>query len=235
MSEFKPESSPFELDLSDDDIEIVEVVGLDEDSPAARPVRDEPVPTEADEDDGTGGEIVLDLDADLNDTAEVVAADRFAKPRLRARATAPAQRGLRELQEKGRSDREATERYAAAQLVARLLPVLDNFERALGRARQTGGRSDVPGRHRPDLPAAAGRAAPGRASWRSIPWASRSIPNVHEAVVTDRRFRAARQHRCGRASAGLSSPRSSACGRLWSRSASIDRSGAGGAEVSEDA
>jgi molecular chaperone GrpE len=133
MSEYEPELNCMDLDL-DDEIEIVEIVGLDEDSPAARPIRDEPVDVLAD--DERGAEIVVDLDDDLDETPELVVG-----------ATAPPVISEREQLMRLRADfenfknrvdrtREANERQAAAQLVSRLLPVLDNFERALSAARQ---------------------------------------------------------------------------------------------------
>jgi len=133
MSEYEPELNCMDLDL-DDEIEIVEIVGLDEDSPAARPIRDEPVDVVAD--DERGAEIVVDLDDELNETPELVVG-----------ATAPPVISEREQLMRLRADfenfknrvdrtREANERQAAAQLVSRLLPVLDNFERALSAARQ---------------------------------------------------------------------------------------------------
>jgi len=133
MSEYEPELNCMDLDL-DDEIEIVEIVGLDEDSPAARPIRDEPVDVAAD--DECGAEIVVDLDDELNETPELVVG-----------ATAPPVISEREQLMRLRADfenfknrvdrtREANERQAAAQLVSRLLPVLDNFERALSAARQ---------------------------------------------------------------------------------------------------
>jgi molecular chaperone GrpE len=133
MSEYEPELNCMDLDL-DDEIEIVEIVGLDEDSPAARPIRDEPVDVLAD--DERGAEIVVDLDDELDETPELVVG-----------ATAPPVISEREQLMRLRADfenfknrvdrtREANERQAAAQLVSRLLPVLDNFERALSAARQ---------------------------------------------------------------------------------------------------
>ena len=138
MSEFKPETSPMELDLSDEEIEIVEIIGLDEDSPAARPVRDDPVAAAPEEE--TEAEIVVDLDEDdLKEVPEFVPGE-MAPPvvsdgeqLLRLRAD------FENFKNRVDRTREATEQLAAAQLVARLLPVLDNFERALAAAREVGG------------------------------------------------------------------------------------------------
>jgi molecular chaperone GrpE len=123
-----------EQDSPGEDIEILEVIGLDEDSPAARPKRArEGAPV------GPDAEVVL-LDAD---GAEPHAGDddRDRGPGSTPRAEAAldeAERlarlaadfeGLRRRVER---EREAAERHAAARLIERLLPVLDNFERALG-------------------------------------------------------------------------------------------------------
>lgn len=123
-----------------DDIEIIEVVGLDEDSPAASAVFDEE-------------EIVLDLSDDPeSDPLEVAAVSRPEAAetettpddvRTNTDAVAPLRAiALREkfqrLQAdfenfKRRTEREKDrcEAQAAATLVRRMLPVLDNFERAL--------------------------------------------------------------------------------------------------------
>lgn len=137
MSEIKSESSPMELDLSDEEIEIVEIIGLDEDSPAAKPIRDEPEVSAAEEE--TEAEIVLDLDDESDETSEFVpgvmvppvVSEREQLLRIRA--------DFENLKNRVERTREATERHAAAQLVSRLLPVLDNFERALSAARQVDG------------------------------------------------------------------------------------------------
>jgi len=122
MSESQePEHTVLGLD-DDDGIEIVEVVGLDEDSPGAHAVPDE---------------VELTLD-DPEDEAEhsgpagasspaVAAADgegeRERLLRIQADFENTKKRLLRETEE--------NRRPAAAPLIKRILPVLDNFERAL--------------------------------------------------------------------------------------------------------
>lgn len=141
----KSESGTAENLSTNDEIEILEVVGLDEDSPAARPreeasdetsePRDAPHDAPHDVPEDGASEIVLDLDA--------------AEPQLdRGEQESEVSDGERLLRLtadfdnfKKRVDREraAHRMYAAAQLVSRLLPVLDNFERALNAARQSDG------------------------------------------------------------------------------------------------
>jgi molecular chaperone GrpE len=140
MSEFNPEPNP--IDLSDEEIEIIEVVGLDEDSPAARPIRDGV--DESAQVEETGAEIVLDLDDETPD--QRLEADRDGYPGTETAPYASEREQFIRLKAdfdnfKKRVDRtrEASERQAAAQLVSRLLPVLDNFERALSAAWQVGG------------------------------------------------------------------------------------------------
>jgi molecular chaperone GrpE len=97
----------------DGDIEIVEVVGLEEDSPGAEPV-------EADSD-----EIVLDLDA--TDSAEPDASAPDADDEQVARLRAE----FENMQRRVEREQHHFRSQANAGLIARLLPVLDNFERAL--------------------------------------------------------------------------------------------------------
>lgn len=121
---------PEELLQDDDDIEIIEVVGLDEDAPAGAAV-------EAGElEDGDVDEVVVSFDP--------------AEPSVRAQESGapappssdagedPEDRLLRLQAEfenlKKRFERERDEYYkqATASLVSRVLRVVDNFERALG-------------------------------------------------------------------------------------------------------
>jgi molecular chaperone GrpE len=140
MSEFKPESDAMEVDLADEEIEIIEIVGLDEDSPAARPVREEPHVSAPEDEAETDFVVELDddpeaIEEDVRPTPAVseapIASDREQLMRLRA--------DFENFKKRVDRTREATERHAAAQLVSRLLPVLDNFERALSAARQAEG------------------------------------------------------------------------------------------------
>jgi molecular chaperone GrpE len=107
---------------ADEEIEILEVVGLEEDAPP-RPAAEEPA-----ED---GDEIVLDFEDD-----PAPPADRTVAPAPPV-ATVALERFVRLQADfenfRKRTDRERMEegRYAAGQLVANLLPVLDNLERAL--------------------------------------------------------------------------------------------------------
>jgi len=121
----------FHGDASDDDIEILEVVGLDECDPADTPAPLEPAPAAADED-----EIVLDLgEVGEDDLAAEFGGYAGADP---VEASDDDSDQLKRLQAdfenfKKRVDREQEEsrRHAASALVGRLLPVLDNFERAV--------------------------------------------------------------------------------------------------------
>jgi molecular chaperone GrpE len=100
-----------------DEIEILEVVGLDEDSPAAGP-RDAGA-------DDESSEITLDFDdrAGADTGATHAAGEGEQLTRLRA--------DFENFKKRVEREQEANERHAAAGLVSRLLPVLDNFERAL--------------------------------------------------------------------------------------------------------
>jgi len=122
----------------DDEIEIVEIVGLDEDSPAAKPIRDDPA-LEVAEEDETGTEFVIDLDDATNDTPDVVPAVVSAPLISEGEQLVRLRADFENFKKRVDRTREATERLAAAQLVSRLLPVLDNFERALSAARQSDG------------------------------------------------------------------------------------------------
>jgi molecular chaperone GrpE len=130
---------PPDSELPDDEIEIIEIVGLDEDSPAARPRRAKPpldeVATEADADDDD--EVVVELDDDtvvaFPPELPIGAPDVSEEERL-LRLTAD----FDNFKKRVEREREAQVRHAGAQLVTRLLPVLDNFERALSAAGQAG-------------------------------------------------------------------------------------------------
>jgi molecular chaperone GrpE len=110
----------------DDDIEILEVIGLDEDD----------VPVKAEDEDDV--EVVFE---------DAVSKPMPSPPRVSVEDVHLKERLLRLQADfdnfKKRIDRERGDyaRQANAGLVARLLPVLDNFERALAASR---GRGDVP-------------------------------------------------------------------------------------------
>jgi len=131
------EESPDRGSADDEEIEILEVIGLDEDSPAARPKRSaEATESEAESD------VVLVVDEseppeipEPAREASLGADAAQADAELAARLAADFE-GLRRRVER---EREAHERQAAARLIERLLPVLDNFERALGASAADGG------------------------------------------------------------------------------------------------
>lgn len=105
-----------QFDGDDDDIEILEVVGLDEDSPAALPVdAAEPRPEE----------IVLSLD-DGPAEPGTVATDTPHDERLTR-----LQADFENLTKRAERERLEYGGKAVSYLVSRLLPVLDNFERAI--------------------------------------------------------------------------------------------------------
>jgi molecular chaperone GrpE len=106
-----------------DEIEILEVLGLEEDSPASpvrrdRPRRDDPAEITVDFDEGSPRE-----EPEQGRAAEDAAAAQEQVARLRA--------DFENFKKRTEREREAVERQAAARLIVRLLPVLDNFERAL--------------------------------------------------------------------------------------------------------
>lgn len=101
------------LEADDDEIEILEVVGLDEDVPAA-------------------AETEIELEgAETAEAPPLTESPSHAELLIRLRAD------FDNYKRRVERDREATERQATAGLVMRLLPVLDNFERALSTARRT--------------------------------------------------------------------------------------------------
>jgi molecular chaperone GrpE len=111
-----------------DEIEIIEVIGLDEDSPA---------PAAGDVPEGAGespNEVVLDFDSESG-SAEMLS----DKPSGDLRDIPDSERLMRlkadfdNYKKRIEREREANKRHASAGLVTRLLPVLDNFERALAR------------------------------------------------------------------------------------------------------
>jgi molecular chaperone GrpE len=173
---------PVQEDLDEDsEIEIIEVIGLDDDSPA-------PAAGHRSEQEGSAAhEVVLDFDGEggyagewadqLNGDPRDIA-DRERLLRLKADFDNYKKRIERE--------QEASARHAAAGLVTRLLPVLDNFERALAR--------DVPVRDTNSFREGIEMIfrqlleelrKEGLVSVDSI--GQPFDPNVHEAVATDSR------------------------------------------------
>jgi molecular chaperone GrpE len=99
-------------EFDDDDIEIIEVVGLDED-----------VPTASDAD-----EIELRFDEAADDTPEKTGS---ADERSTAERLLRLQAEFENFKRRMEREKDDHYRHATAVLVARLLPVLDNLERAL--------------------------------------------------------------------------------------------------------
>lgn len=151
----KPDFERVWNDLADDDdeIEIIEVVGLDEDSPAASPVLENPHAAGVAEEDPD--EFVLDFGGDddvtvyedgLDQSAEADAASEILPAAPAGRKPGPAGNlSLEESQDRlvrlqadfenlvKRTEREGDEIRARANesLVSRILPIIDNFERAM--------------------------------------------------------------------------------------------------------
>lgn len=113
----------------DDDIEILEVVGLDEpDSSAASRRSGGPSTSGAGTD--RGGEILFDLEPQPErkhgSDSPTAGTERISREQwLRLSSD------FENFRRRTDREREANERHASASLVTRLLPVLDNFERAL--------------------------------------------------------------------------------------------------------
>ena len=123
----------FQLDtVEDDEIEILEIVGLDEDSPAARPVSG-PDPDEIEVNFDDPGAGIPRGEADGYAPTEN-ALEREHLLRLRA--------DFDNFKKRVDREREASERQAAASLLRRLLPILDNFERAIAADPGNGGDAD---------------------------------------------------------------------------------------------
>jgi len=114
----------------DDEIEIVEIVGLDEgreSSPATRPGGPAARRTAA------AQELVVEIGPRPGRAGDLSPAD-VREQLLRLSAD------FENFRRRAEREREANERHASASLIGRLLPVLDNFERAL--SREPGGGAD---------------------------------------------------------------------------------------------
>jgi molecular chaperone GrpE len=152
-----------EEDGSADDIEILEVVGMDEGRPGA--------------DDSE--EVVVSFDEDLPSRAGERSRGSDQDERvLRLRAD------FENLRKRIEQEREQYYRHATASLVCRLLPVIDNFERAMASMRQNGdGNSLMEGValiHRQFLEELR------REGLRPVESVGQAFdPAVHEAVATD--------------------------------------------------
>lgn len=168
MSEATDRRSPDCLEPSDD-VEILEVVGMDEDSPPAAA--------------GEEVEIVFEpapappaTSAEEEETAREVDALKERLLRLRADFENFKKRASREQRE--------SEQRAAGRLIATVLPVVDDLERALAAARSEAGgeglRAGVEMIHRQLLEALS------REGVRPVDAVGcRFDPNVHDAVATD--------------------------------------------------
>lgn len=103
----------------DEDIEILEIVGL-EDSPAIEL-------EDGDETDEGDRDLILDFDEEeARDKDEAVEEERERRVRLQA--------DFENYKKRIEREREADQRQASARVVQNLLPVLDNFERAISSA-----------------------------------------------------------------------------------------------------
>lgn len=112
----RPQEPP--PDVHDDEIEILEVVGVDEDAP--------PGSADADPD-----EVVLEFDE--GPPSRGVAAPPVPSPKEESARTrlVRLQADFENLRKRVERERDDHYRHATGSLVARLLPVLDNFERAM--------------------------------------------------------------------------------------------------------
>lgn len=119
-----------------DDVEILEVVGVDEDAPAL-----DGSPDVAEPDPEQPNEILLAFDDD-DEAAEPAEAPAAPEPEEDAGATEDRLLRLRadyeNLRKRITREREEFEQNANSSLVGRLLPTLDNFERALAAKSRTG-------------------------------------------------------------------------------------------------
>ncbi len=101
----------------DDDIEIVEIVGLED---AAGIEIEEETADDSDE----SADLILDFDD--QDSDEAVAEERQRRVRLQA--------DFENYKKRTERERKDDQRHASARVVQNLLPVLDNFERAIASA-----------------------------------------------------------------------------------------------------
>jgi len=102
----------------DDDIEIVEIVGL-EDSPTIE------IEDQTGGDSADSADLILDFD-DEDAGSNAVEEERSRRVRLQA--------DFENYKKRVEKERAADQRHASSRVVQNLLPVLDNFERAIGSA-----------------------------------------------------------------------------------------------------
>jgi len=163
----------FQPDTGDEDeIEILEVVGLDEDSPAARAVA---------VDGNEVGRDEVTVDFESGTPPEKCASDGCITDRERLNRL---QADFENFKKRVEREHEASVRQAAAGLVTRILPVLDNFERALSTEVPTeDGRAFQQGVALIFRQLLEELRREGLASVDSL--GQEFDPNVHEAVITD--------------------------------------------------
>ena len=119
MSKLDPKSEAGSIQQDDDEIEILEIVGLDE-SPAIQ--IDDPDEAAA----GETADLILDFDhdGDARDAREASALEHSRR----------VQADFENYKKRVEREREVDQRQASARIVQNLLPVLDNFERAISSA-----------------------------------------------------------------------------------------------------
>jgi len=120
MSKFDTEGHAGPPPDDDEEIEIVEIVGLDESD--AIDIEDE-----TDEDAAGSSDLILAFDEGGLDSA--VEEERVRRLRLQA--------DFENYKKRVEKDRDSDQLHAAARVVQNLLPVLDNFERAIASANGT--------------------------------------------------------------------------------------------------
>ena len=116
MSELDPKDAVAEPnDGDDDEIEILEIVGI----------RDQPELDLDEAIDAESSDLILDFDGD---DVESGTAEQERSFRMRLQAD------FENLQKRVERDQEVVQRHAAARVLGKLLPILDNFERAISSA-----------------------------------------------------------------------------------------------------
>ena len=127
MNTLDPEGQAILPPDDDDDIEIVEIVGL-EDSPAIE------IEGETGGDSAGSADLILDFDAEECES-DAAGVERSLRVRLQA--------DFENYKKRVERERRADQRHASARVVENLLPVLDNFERAIASATADEGSSSL--------------------------------------------------------------------------------------------
>jgi molecular chaperone GrpE len=137
MSKFEPKGQSIAYDASDDDddIEILEIVGLDADP-------HEPFVGEEPADAAESADLILDFDQDGESDERGREGDAADGGGERARFLR-LQADFENYKKRVEREREADQRQASVRVVDRLLPVLDNFERAIFAATESGDQSSL--------------------------------------------------------------------------------------------